>query len=58
MSANKKESLWRRQCPVHHSLGNTVISVLLPVKVYSEKMSISTDCLLLLVAKFVVSLGL
>ena len=53
MSANKKESVWRRQCPVHRSLGNTVISVLLPVKVYNERMSISTERLLLLVAKFV-----
>ena len=35
-----------------------MISVLLLVKVYNERMSISTERLLLLVAKFVVSLGL
>ena len=35
-----------------------MISALLPVKVYNERMSVSTERLLLLVAKSVVSLGL
>ena len=59
MSANKRVS---EECAhhVYSSLGNAVFKSLCScqLKVDDERKSVSTECLLLLVVNFVVSLGL